>query len=108
MKSRGSCGAAPMQPDAFARAKADDEGPYADLKSIVMGASAAVALMKIRRCPYALARGAASAVRAARRVGSGLWQPARATAGFLDLVEIATAETAHVHDLIHKEAAPNV
>ena len=106
MKARGYCGAAPMQPDA--RAKVDDGGAYVELKSIVMGASAAVAMMRVRRCPYALARGAASAVRAARRAGSGLWAPTRATAGFLDLVEIATAETAQVHDLIRKEAAPNV
>jgi hypothetical protein len=102
---RGRCGAAPL--GAVARVKRDEIGPYVEIKDVVRSASVSAALMRVRACPYALARAAAGVMRIARRTHAGLQSFAEcapdAPAGLIDLVELARAEVDHVHAVERRE-----
>lgn len=108
--ARGKCGSAPLQSSA-PKARSDERGVYVEVKSIVRSAAADVALMRVRRCPHALAMSAASVMRVARRVHSKLRtfgeEAPNASAAFVDCVEVATRQIDHIHAVEWKEANPS-
>lgn len=113
MAARGKCGRQPMTVGSkhAPKVKTDERGPYVEFKSVVRSSSSAVALMRIRQCPHALAQQQMNVLRIARRVHGNIRTFAEeapdASAALVGWVELAMREIDHIHAVERREANPN-